>query len=218
MADTSEALQWNVEMEVSLFHAMRGHKPVGVNRHFQMIYIHSKMNESSTKKISSDQIWKQLSTLYQLQALNESEILPFPNKETDFILPDSDYKDLKQKFESPRLSLVESSDIRDHKDHHKDHKDVKHEKTDKMAEVHSKGGKSGSHKMENKGTPTVQSSKEGKGSHSHHNKSDSKSHLTPQSTKDKLKEHLHSSHAGPKRKRTRHSATPNDTPPIKRRR
>jgi hypothetical protein len=29
MGETFEAGQWSVDMEVNLFHAMRGHKPVG---------------------------------------------------------------------------------------------------------------------------------------------------------------------------------------------
>ncbi|GFR94918.1 MRG-binding protein [Elysia marginata] len=77
---------WNVDMEVNLFHAMRGHKPAGVNRHFQMIAIHEKLS-SASKKLSSDDVWKHLSTLYDLQALSDSEIIPFPNKNADFSPP-----------------------------------------------------------------------------------------------------------------------------------
>ncbi|ESP00564.1 hypothetical protein LOTGIDRAFT_213024 [Lottia gigantea] len=190
MADSGE-LVWNVDMEVGLFHAMRGHKPVGVNRHFQMIYIHNKINDSLglSRKITSNEIWKQLSTLYQLQALNESEILPFPNKEIDFILPDDEYRELKHKRDFPRT--------------------IKVEPTDNV-----------------KGSPAVHSGKkEMKGGNTPQSKADSKSHSTPQ-TKDKHKDHLNSSlvDPSPKRKRTRQTnsaaaspATPNDTPPIKRR-
>ncbi|XP_061165948.1 MRG/MORF4L-binding protein-like isoform X2 [Saccostrea echinata] len=83
---------WPVDAEVSLFHAMRGHKPVGVNKHFQMLFIHEKLNSSSSRKISSKDIWDHLSSMYDLQALNESEIIPFPNKESDFDLPGEDFK------------------------------------------------------------------------------------------------------------------------------
>lgn len=31
MTVESESLHWNVDMEVNLFHAMRGHKPVGMH-------------------------------------------------------------------------------------------------------------------------------------------------------------------------------------------
>lgn len=93
----SENIVWGVDMEINLFHAMRGHKPVGVNRNFQVALIHDKLNNISHKKITAAQIWKQLGVMYDLNALNESEILPFPNKETDFILPEEEYKELIQK-------------------------------------------------------------------------------------------------------------------------
>ncbi|OWF38090.1 MRG/MORF4L-binding protein-like [Mizuhopecten yessoensis] len=94
-----------VEMEVSLFHAMRGHKPVGVNRHFQMLVIHDKLNNSFSRKVTSKQIWNRLITMYDLTALNESEILPFPNKEVDFLLPDEDFSDFTPK-EFPRSNFT----------------------------------------------------------------------------------------------------------------
>ncbi|CAG5114598.1 unnamed protein product [Candidula unifasciata] len=87
---------WNPDMEVNLFHAMRGHKPVGVNKHFQMISIHDRLS-SACKKITSDDVWNHLSTLYDLQALNESEIVPFPNKNGCFDLLESDVSDLCEK-------------------------------------------------------------------------------------------------------------------------
>ena len=93
----NENIVWGVDMEVNLFHAMRGHKPVGVNRNFQLAFIHDKLNNISHKKITAAQIWKHLGAMYDLNALNESEILPFPNKETDFALPDVDYRDLLHK-------------------------------------------------------------------------------------------------------------------------
>ncbi|KAL3868313.1 hypothetical protein ACJMK2_041134 [Sinanodonta woodiana] len=93
----------SVEFEVNLFHAMRGHKPVGVNRHFQMMFIQEKINGASgSKNLSAKQIWNHLTTMYDLQALNESEILPFPNKELDFSLPDEEFSDLMQR-DFPRM-------------------------------------------------------------------------------------------------------------------
>ncbi|XP_052777422.1 MRG/MORF4L-binding protein-like isoform X2 [Mya arenaria] len=68
-----------------------------------MLSIHEKM-ASSYKKITTKQIWKYLSELYNLNALNESEIIPFPNKENDFELPDGDFSDLKDRS-FPRLSV-----------------------------------------------------------------------------------------------------------------
>ncbi len=60
---------WTPEMEVSLFYAMMDHKPVGENKNFHMIFIYEKFNSLCEKKLSTDQLWQHLSTLYDLQAL-----------------------------------------------------------------------------------------------------------------------------------------------------
>lgn len=91
-----EDLVWNTELEVSLFYAMRGHKPVGVNKNFQMMCIHEKFNQATGRQVTSKQIWDHLDTLYDMQALHESEILPFPNKEVDFSLPSSEFQEMMQ--------------------------------------------------------------------------------------------------------------------------
>ncbi len=96
-----DAVNWNIEAEVNLFHAMRNHKPVGVNRHFQMACITNKLHDSVTKKLTASQVWQHLGKMFDLAALNESEILPFPNKEKDFVLPDQDYSTLME-LEFPR--------------------------------------------------------------------------------------------------------------------
>lgn len=93
----AETLDWNVDTEVQLFHAMKGHKPVGVNRYFQMACIHEKFSASLNKDISSQTIWDHLDTMYDMAALHESEILPFPNPENEFGLPDNDFGDLLSK-------------------------------------------------------------------------------------------------------------------------
>ncbi|XP_077991515.1 MRG/MORF4L-binding protein-like [Glandiceps talaboti] len=92
--DESEGLTWNAELEVSLFHAMKGHKPVGVNKNFHMMCIHEKFILSTGRKCTSQQLWDHLGTMYDLLALHESEILPFPNKEIEFTLPEDDFRDL----------------------------------------------------------------------------------------------------------------------------
>uniref|UniRef100_A0A131Z4I4 MRG-binding protein n=1 Tax=Rhipicephalus appendiculatus TaxID=34631 RepID=A0A131Z4I4_RHIAP len=65
----AETLDWNVDTEVQLFHAMKGHKPVGVNRYFQMACIHEKFSASLNKDISSQTIWDHLDTMYDMAAL-----------------------------------------------------------------------------------------------------------------------------------------------------
>ncbi|OXB78467.1 UNVERIFIED_CONTAM: hypothetical protein H355_007497 [Colinus virginianus] len=132
---TEEAVVvWSPEVEVCLFHAMLGHKPVGesrprrasasssgfaaqakllavltalsslpppplfpgVNRHFHMICIRDKFSQNIGRQISSKVIWDHLSTMYDMQALHESEILPFPNIEKNFILPDELIQEVRE--------------------------------------------------------------------------------------------------------------------------
>ena len=42
---------------------------LGINRHFQMLIIHEKINNSLTQRISIQDIWQHLSEMYDLQAL-----------------------------------------------------------------------------------------------------------------------------------------------------
>uniref|UniRef100_UPI00358F7C59 MRG/MORF4L-binding protein n=1 Tax=Myxine glutinosa TaxID=7769 RepID=UPI00358F7C59 len=82
------SLVWSPELEVCLFHAMIGHKPVGVNRHFHMICIRDKFSQNIGRQVPSKVLWDHLNTFYDIQALNESEVLPFPNTEWPFSLPE----------------------------------------------------------------------------------------------------------------------------------
>ncbi|KAM5134951.1 MRG/MORF4L-binding protein [Mantella aurantiaca] len=91
-----EPVLWSPEVEVCLFHAMLGHKPVGVNRHFHMICIRDKFSQNIGRQISSKVIWDHLRTMYDMQALHESEILPFPNSEKNFILPEEIIQEVKE--------------------------------------------------------------------------------------------------------------------------
>lgn len=69
-----------------------GHKPVGVTKHFHMACILEKFSEAVKRDdISSQVIWDRLDTMYDLQALEETEVLPFPNETEDFSLPQSQY-------------------------------------------------------------------------------------------------------------------------------
>ncbi|XP_077451675.1 MRG/MORF4L-binding protein [Stigmatopora argus] len=91
-----ESVVWSHEVEVCLFHAMIGHKPVGVNRHFHMICIRDKFSQNIGRQISSSVIWDHLGSMYDMQALHESEILPFPNSEKSFFLPDDIIQEVKE--------------------------------------------------------------------------------------------------------------------------
>uniref|UniRef100_A0A3Q0QSE9 MRG/MORF4L binding protein n=1 Tax=Amphilophus citrinellus TaxID=61819 RepID=A0A3Q0QSE9_AMPCI len=96
MAPGEDSVVWSHEVEVCLFHAMIGHKPVGVNRHFHMICIRDKFSQNIGRQVSSSVIWDHLGTMYDMQALHESEILPFPNNEKSFSLPDDIIQEVKE--------------------------------------------------------------------------------------------------------------------------
>ncbi|MEQ2245859.1 hypothetical protein ILYODFUR_032250 [Ilyodon furcidens] len=53
-----------------------------------MICIRDKFSQNIGRQVSSSVIWDHLGTMYDMQALHESEILPFPNTEKSFSLPE----------------------------------------------------------------------------------------------------------------------------------
>ncbi|XP_076462161.1 uncharacterized protein LOC143294662 isoform X2 [Babylonia areolata] len=238
MGETFEPGSWNVEMEVNLFHAMRGHKPVGVNRHFHMVVIHEKLSSPTTKKLSAKDVWDHLSTMYDLQALNESEILPFPNKPLDFKLPANIYK-LSDDTDFPRMQNVgiASSSEETKAKPEGQAKGGKASRSDSKAthlsKVDSKGNLADSKGSSSK-ADSKSSTPESKSSHT--SKADSKSGGSSSSGKAEGKgggkgghsssAHLASSTPDPSPKRTKrtrhnHSATnspASDAPPTKRRR
>uniref|UniRef100_A0A3B3ZSG7 Uncharacterized protein n=1 Tax=Periophthalmus magnuspinnatus TaxID=409849 RepID=A0A3B3ZSG7_9GOBI len=106
LVPAEEPVIWSHEVEVCLFHAMIGHKPVGVNRHFHMMCIRDKFSQNIGRQVSSDLIWEHLGTMYDMQALHESEILPFPNSEKSFSLPDDIVQDLFDYLGNDKFLLI----------------------------------------------------------------------------------------------------------------
>ncbi|KFO37499.1 MRG-binding protein [Fukomys damarensis] len=68
----------------------------GVNRHFHMICIRDKFSQNIGRQVPSKVIWDHLSTMYDMQALHESEILPFPNPERNFVLPEEIIQEVRE--------------------------------------------------------------------------------------------------------------------------
>lgn len=64
-----------------------------------MAFIWDKFTESLNKNIQSEKIWEHLETMYNLEALDESESLPFPNDEKEFYLPEAEFGTLKSRKE-----------------------------------------------------------------------------------------------------------------------
>ncbi|CAH1116725.1 unnamed protein product [Phaedon cochleariae] len=104
-----EDFEWNVVNEGQLLDAMVGHKPVGVNKYFQMAFICDKFTDNLHKDINSDKIWAHLETMYNLEALDECESIPFPNTEREFNLPDSEYASLIGKKEDKKVQTPKSN-------------------------------------------------------------------------------------------------------------
>ncbi|KAG8226935.1 hypothetical protein J437_LFUL004653 [Ladona fulva] len=120
----SDEIVWDVDTEVQLFYAMNGHKPVGVNKYFQMACIIEKFSSAVNKNITSKVIWDHLDTMYDLQALDDSEILPFPNDEKEFCLPSAEFGEMmtmKQTTESKK----EVKDVKEQKEIAKETKENK---------------------------------------------------------------------------------------------
>lgn len=101
-------VEWTAEMEVSLFYAMIDHKPVGENKHFHMAFIYEKFNNLSDKKLTIDQLWHHLNTLYDLKGLDENEIVAFPNEEAEFSLPEKKMRNSKD-TDTDRVKTSEKS-------------------------------------------------------------------------------------------------------------
>lgn len=119
---------------------------LGVNKYFQMAFICDKFTDNLHKDIDPEKIWAHLETMYNLEALDESESIPFPNSEREFILPESEFgmyinkkeeekhksqalkagretpklvKEVKKEEKVPNKTLKEHRDSKDGKDNNK---------------------------------------------------------------------------------------------------
>ncbi|GAA35874.2 MRG/MORF4L-binding protein [Clonorchis sinensis] len=83
------SIDWSPQMEIELFRAIMKYKPVGADRHFQMIYIKSILNSRlHSSSLTTDDVWQKLESLYNMDELHESEVNPFQSKMREFSLPD----------------------------------------------------------------------------------------------------------------------------------
>ncbi|CAL1298364.1 unnamed protein product [Larinioides sclopetarius] len=108
---TGDEIEWTSRVETLLLYALFNLKPVGVNRYFTMVGIHLKFSNYLNREITSKVIWDHLDSMYDMPALHESEIIPFPNEEVDFELPE-DFNDLvKEKFGVPLHIPTDENEI-----------------------------------------------------------------------------------------------------------
>ncbi|KAL4716474.1 hypothetical protein ACJJTC_015902 [Scirpophaga incertulas] len=116
MGDSSEKepdsgtpeIEWDVHLEIQLFLAMANHKPVGINKHFQMAAICEQLRKATTQRITSAGVWKHLNTLYDLSKLEHTEPIPFPNEEKPFTLPQKEFGKLMRQKRKKIASSDES--------------------------------------------------------------------------------------------------------------
>uniref|UniRef100_A0A915IGC3 Uncharacterized protein n=1 Tax=Romanomermis culicivorax TaxID=13658 RepID=A0A915IGC3_ROMCU len=101
LPSTSQPL--SVEQQVLVLGALLRHKPVGINRHFEIIAIQDQVNKQLSTKygetageklsLTCEEIWRFLDTLYDLKGLEESSGENFTPEEFEFRLPESYLKD-----------------------------------------------------------------------------------------------------------------------------
>lgn len=87
-----------------------------------MAFICDKFTDNMHKDVDSDKIWTHLETMYNLEALDESESIPFPNNEREFRLPDADFgiminkkEEEKGKIQAPKIGGETPKAIKDTK-------------------------------------------------------------------------------------------------------
>ncbi|XP_055706664.1 MRG/MORF4L-binding protein isoform X2 [Phlebotomus papatasi] len=112
----SEEIEWSPEDEIQLFFALDGLKPVGINKYFFMACIADRLSKALNREVSTEAIWSHLKTMYNLDALDELEPLPFPNEQKEFSLPDEfstliskkrqDIEEATKKLETPTKAEV----------------------------------------------------------------------------------------------------------------
>ncbi|KAJ1974137.1 hypothetical protein H4R33_006859 [Dimargaris cristalligena] len=69
----TDSVQWTPQMEVALFNAMVGRKPVGIHKHFRMVAIYHHFLNSGIQPCTTQDIWEKLDELFDLQVLDDME-------------------------------------------------------------------------------------------------------------------------------------------------
>jgi hypothetical protein len=90
-----DTFEWDLDTELVFYKLLIGIRPVGVNRHFNMMVIYDKFIKELNRDpntIHVDDLWRKLETLYDLEGLegNPESINPGErrfNEEKEFALP-----------------------------------------------------------------------------------------------------------------------------------
>nr|CAG4643474.1 EOG090X0CO7 [Ilyocryptus agilis] len=105
--DAVPDIDWNiVDNELQLLQILCGTRPLGISKYFQMACIVEKLAQNLNREVTSKSVWDHLALLYDLKKLEEHEAIPFPNEETDFVLPTEEYGELMEsKSKDPEVEV-----------------------------------------------------------------------------------------------------------------
>lgn len=70
-----------------LLHSMKGYRPYGIDKHFQMMFILEKFRSRSGLNVSADVLWDYIDELYDVKFLTERELDDFKRKPVEYSLP-----------------------------------------------------------------------------------------------------------------------------------
>lgn len=67
-----------------LLHSMKGHRPYGIDKHFQMMFILEKFRTRSGLNVSAEVLWDYIEELYDIKYLTDRELDEFKRKPVDY--------------------------------------------------------------------------------------------------------------------------------------
>ncbi|KAJ1927947.1 hypothetical protein IWQ60_002503 [Tieghemiomyces parasiticus] len=70
----TDTVHWTPQMEIALFQAMVGRRPVGIHKHFRMIAIYDQFLHSGLQPCTTQDIWEKLDELFNLPELDAGEL------------------------------------------------------------------------------------------------------------------------------------------------
>lgn len=79
---TTTKVKWTSENINHLFHAMKGYRPYGIEKHFHMMFIVERFRAKSGLNVSADVLWEYIQELYNIDLLSEREIDQFLKKKS----------------------------------------------------------------------------------------------------------------------------------------
>lgn len=83
--------KFTTELINHLFHAMKGYRPYGVEKHFHMMFILEKFRARTGLNVSADALWDYIMELYDINLLSERDFEEFRKKPVEYSLP-ADFK------------------------------------------------------------------------------------------------------------------------------